>query len=106
MESPDFPGKSRWNTPEVVTFAVEVNQEDEECNGIFQGYIKPGIICVGEVGTAPCDGNFDGPLVCPDGNGNKKLAEIVSFDENGCTKTGVYTCISLWRLDQWKIWYL
>jgi len=66
----------------------------EECNSIFQGYIKPGMICAGKAGAAPCNGDSGGPLVCPDGNGNTKLAGIVSFGQNGCTSSGVYTRVS------------
>ena len=84
------------NKLQVVEIDI-VNQE--ECNGIFQGYIKPGMICAGEAGAAPCNGDSGGPLVCPDGNGNNKLAGIVSFGENGCTTTGVYTRVS--NYEEW-----
>jgi secreted trypsin-like serine protease len=84
------------NKLQVVEIDI-VNQE--ECNGIFQGYIKPGMICAGEAGAAPCNGDSGGPLVCPDGNGNNKLAGIVSFGENGCTTTGVYTRVS--HYEEW-----
>ena len=84
------------NKLQVVEIDI-LNQE--ECNGIFQGYIKPGMICAGEPGAAPCNGDSGGPLVCPDGNGNNKLAGIVSFGENGCTTTGVYTRVS--HYEEW-----
>ena len=84
------------NKLQVVEIDI-LNQE--ECNGIFQGYIKPGMICAGEAGVAPCNGDSGGPLVCPDGNGNNKLAGIVSFGENGCTTTGVYTRVS--HYEEW-----
>jgi len=84
------------NKLQVVEIDI-LNQE--ECNVIFQGYIKPGMICAGEAGAAPCNGDSGGPLVCPDGNGNNKLAGIVSFGENGCTTTGVYTRVS--HYEEW-----
>ncbi len=71
----------------------------DECNGIFDGYIQDGMICAGKPGAAPCNGDSGGPLVCPDGNGNNKLAGIVSFGQQGCTTTGVYTKVSMY--EQW-----
>ena len=79
------------NTLQVVEIDI---LSFDECNEIFQGYIKPGMICAGKAGSAPCNGDSGGPLVCPDGNGNNKLAGIVSFGENGCTSSGVYTRVS------------
>ena len=37
---------------------------------------------------------FGNLLVCPDGNRNTKLSGIVSFGQNGCTSSGVYTRVS------------
>ena len=71
----------------------------EECNNIFQGYIKPGMICAGKAGAAPCNGDSGGPLVCPDGNGNTKLAGIVSFGRNSCTSFEVCTRYSVFGFD-------
>ena len=42
-------------------------------------------------------GDSGGPLTCPDANGNQKLAGIVSFGENGCTSSGVYTRVSYYE---------
>ena len=84
------------NTLQTVEIDI-VNQE--ECNELFQGYIKPGMICAGKAGSAPCNGDSGGPLVCPDGNGNTKLAGIVSFGQNGCTSSGVYTRVS--EYEEW-----
>ena len=84
------------NTLQTVDIDI-LNQE--ECNELFQGYIKPGMICAGKAGSAPCNGDSGGPLVCPDGNGNTKLAGIVSFGQNGCTSSGVYTRVS--EYEEW-----
>ena len=40
------------NTLQVVNIDIMSN---EDCNSIFDGYIKPGMICAGEKGHAPCN---------------------------------------------------
>lgn len=84
------------NTLQVVDLDIVA---EDECNQIFQGYIKPGMICAGKPGAAPCNGDSGGPLVCPDADGNQKLAGIVSFGQQGCTTTGVYTRVS--KYEDW-----
>ena len=72
----------------------------EECSDIFPpGSITDGMICAGKPGAGPCNGDSGGPLVCPDGEGNLKLAGIVSWGESGCTNAGVYTRVSFY--EQW-----
>ena len=81
-----------------------------ECEEIFPGYINDGTICAGDEGHTTCNVNLlpyplisyllycykddaGGPLVCPDENGNGKLAGIVSFGyySAGCTAPTGFT---------------
>jgi len=82
------------NTLQVVNIDILTF---DECDAIFSGYIKPGMICAGKAGAAPCNGDSGGPLTCPDSSGTHKLAGIVSFGRNGCTSSGVYTRVSYYE---------
>merc|ERR1711994_955153 len=42
------------NTLQMVE--IDIVSQDE-CNDIFEGYIKPGMICAGKAGAGPCNGD-------------------------------------------------
>ena len=44
-------------------------------------------------------GDAGGPLVCPDENGNGKLAAIISFSHNRCEEAGIFTKVS--KYEDW-----
>jgi secreted trypsin-like serine protease len=74
--------------------------DNAACNVVYEGSIKPGMLCAGyrEGGVDACQGDSGGPLVwrTPDG---PVLVGVVSFGE-GCArklKYGVYTRVSAYR---------
>ena len=81
--------------PELHVANVTIMSDGECAEQLRQleDYLRSQEMCSIEFGST-CNGDSGGPLVCPDGNGNTKLAGIVSFGQNGCTSSGVYTRVS------------